>query len=89
MASSIMYAFPVALDAAYMSNNAKKAASIESFSNTMVLGELIIRAAKRCERMLSFRRPLCMTREQQEAIGAAIASGYDVQVDATNIVITW
>ena len=84
-----MYAFPAALDAAYMSNNAKKAASIDSFSDTMVLGELIIRAAKRCERELRFKRPLCMSREQQEAISAAIASGYNVQVNTTNIVITW
>jgi hypothetical protein len=84
-----MYSFPAALDAAYMSNNAKKVASIESFSDAMVLGELIIRAAKRCERKLRFKRPLCMTREQQEAISAAIASGYNVQVMTTDIVITW
>lgn len=63
--TSLTYAFPAALDASYMSNNAKKAASIDSFSDTMVLGELIIRAAKRCERKLCFRRPLCMTREQR------------------------
>ena len=86
---SMERAFPTARDAAYMSNNAKAAKGIENFSDMLVLGELISKAAKRCERELKFPRPNRLTLNQENALGAAMNSGYNVTIDDFNIIIRW
>lgn len=87
--TSITYVFPSARDALYMSNQAKSAKAVESFSDMMVLGELIRRAAKRCEREIRFPRPNHLTPAQENALGAAMNSGYNVTIGDFNIVIRW
>ena len=86
---SMKPAFPTAREAAYATNNAKAAKTIESFSDMMVLGELIWKAAKRCERELRFPRPNRLTLNQENALGTAINSGFGVEIGDFDIVIRW